>query len=533
MFYFVHGKVKEIRKTVENKTSFSSQERGRCLKHLEDWTHDLLVVGGGLTGAALALKASGRGLKVALVEQGDFASGASGAPVLPFEESPQALSSFRHMAPHLFRPGPWLELERRAGSFGKLSKKLELGARGLLKGPGELGPAHWVEQAELRAREPLLADSDFTCGVSGPGYQISAPRLCLSMLRGAAEKGASVLNYLRAETLIMEGGRVSGAWVRDLLDPKDEDFAIHARHVVLATGAWDRLWPEAQELKVATKAILLSVPRERLPLRAALRLPAETPCLPWLSPHGQAVAIGGVLPCSGEASESGSASDAEVRALLAPINEALPALSLQVEHVQARWAAPQARRGKASSGFRSTSEGLSLAWLGSPRELPDLARKILDSLARQQKADARPEPSRWGQEQLAGGDFDFEPMEHLLDEMARSLYDQAKPLGATSLQSHELFRRHGTQTEAIVERAYELFDIRRDKHHLLARAELAHCVESEMLYQEQDFLWRRTDLAFAQPGLAQEIAGVARQELPRLLAEAKPSPQRHPSLAEE
>jgi len=54
-----------------------------------------------------------------------------------------------------------------------------------------------------------------------------------------------------------------------------------------------------------------------------------------------------------------------------------------------------------------------------------------------------------------------------------------------------------------------------------------------MLYQEQDFLWRRTDLAFAQPGLAQEIAGVARQELPRLLAEAKPSPQRHPSLAEE
>lgn len=222
-----------------------------------DWaglraSYDLLVVGGGITGAGIALEAARTGLEVLLVEQGDFASGTSS------RSSKLVHGGLRYLAEGNLKL-TWEAVRER--------DRLLAEAPGLVDPIGFLFAFHRGDRPgrafvgtglvlyDLLAREGRHARLDregfllLAPHAGGPGleggfaYSDAATddaRLVLRVLHEAGASGATVLNYVRCEGLLREKGTVAGAVLRDLVAGEARD--VRATAVVNATGAWaDRL----------------------------------------------------------------------------------------------------------------------------------------------------------------------------------------------------------------------------------------------------------------------------------------------------
>jgi glycerol-3-phosphate dehydrogenase len=231
---------------------------------LSDETFDLLVIGGGVTGACIARDAASRGLKVALVEKSDFAHATSahnsklihgGLRYLRnFElglvrESLRERRIWQRIAPHLVRPLPFLVPLYNAG----WAARAMLGAgltlydllsydRGWLDDPSQRLPRHaWLKPKPALEREPALEGQGFDGAFLYYDAQMYAPeRLALECLISAAAHDAVCVNHLAAETLLIRDGRVEGAQVADAFS--GERFDVRARLTVLATGPWSDLF---------------------------------------------------------------------------------------------------------------------------------------------------------------------------------------------------------------------------------------------------------------------------------------------------
>jgi glycerol-3-phosphate dehydrogenase len=264
----------------------STATRRANLEAMADRHLDVLVIGGGITGAGVALDAVSRGLSVALVEREDFAWGTSGrssrlvhggirylrhGEVGLVRESLRERELLRRLAPHLVRPLPFLTPtpRRRQRVYVGLGLALYDGiAMGrTIAGHRRVGPSETARLAPtLRRRSPGYLSYD---------CRTDDARLTLEVLRQAALRGALVANHAEAETLGRQGA-VRGAEVRD--DVTGERLAIRARCVVNATGAWaDRLHPPdaPRSLRLRpSRGIHLVLDRGRMPIRSAVMVPS-------------------------------------------------------------------------------------------------------------------------------------------------------------------------------------------------------------------------------------------------------------------
>ena len=214
---------------------------------------DVLVIGGGVTGAGVALDAASRGMSVALVERHDLAFGTSrwssklvhgglrylitGNAALAWESAVERAYLMRVIAPHLVHPltglVPHMREDSRRDSF---ITRLGLGAGDLLAlgaRTGGLLPRHHQVNAEEAARlAPALDRSRLVSGtVSFDGQLEDDARLVVAIARSAAAHGARILTRVGA----LEVG-AGGAVVEDTLEPGR--FEIRAKHVINATGVW-------------------------------------------------------------------------------------------------------------------------------------------------------------------------------------------------------------------------------------------------------------------------------------------------------
>ena len=238
--------------------------RSHALATLERESFDIAVVGGGITGAGVALDAASRGYSVALVEKGDFAAGTSSRSSKLVHGGLRYLQNFDlglvreallersllvELAPHLVKPLPMLV----PGFGGKRpDRKLGVGLnmydvmswrRG--RDEEEWSPArHRIVDHEetlelapaLEARDPNAAYLFYDC-------QTDDVRLVLTVLAEAERFGAVAVNGVEALSLLEEGGRAVGARVRDT--ESGAELEVRAANVVNATGVWaDRLRPE-------------------------------------------------------------------------------------------------------------------------------------------------------------------------------------------------------------------------------------------------------------------------------------------------
>ncbi|GLU49350.1 glycerol-3-phosphate dehydrogenase/oxidase [Nocardiopsis ansamitocini] len=281
------------------------KERSASLEHMADNELDVLVVGGGIVGAGVALDAVSRGLSVGLVEARDFASGTSSRSSklihgglryleqLDFELVREALTErgllLGRLAPHLVRPVPFVfpftkHWERPyIGAGVTLYDALALTAahsRGL---PGH---RHLTRNGALRVFPALKRDA-LVGAVQYWDAQVDDARYVIALLRTAVTYGAKVAPRVQAVGFLREGEHVTGAAVVDLETGKD--FQIRAKQVVNAAGVWtddiqEMVGGRGQIHVRASKGVHLVVPRDRIQASSGLILRTEKSVLfviPW------------------------------------------------------------------------------------------------------------------------------------------------------------------------------------------------------------------------------------------------------------
>jgi glycerol-3-phosphate dehydrogenase len=283
-------------------TAAPLEQRRRDLAALADGPLDVLVVGGGIVGSGSALDAATRGLRVGLVEREDIAVGTSSRSSRLIHGGLRYLEQYRfglvrealrersrvlHLAPHLVTLQPllfplfgWPVATRAFYQAGMTLYDL-LGAR------HDGGWHRHLSVDEVLAHVPEMRRDRLRGGLLFHDGMEDDARYTLAVARTAREDGAAIATRARAEGLLLEGGRVVGARVRDTLD--EQMLEVRARVVIDATGVWgaDPASPLSGDTRLLpSRGAHLVVSRDRIPSDVGLtiRVPGKVVFLvPW--PH--------------------------------------------------------------------------------------------------------------------------------------------------------------------------------------------------------------------------------------------------------
>ncbi len=297
---------------------FSGSERQANLARLTSEPLDVLVIGGGITGAGVALDAASRGLRTALVERGDFAAGTSsrssklvhgGLRYLnqrEFRLVYEALAERQRLlrlAPHLVRPLPFLIPVFASGTAGRAGARAYSRAIGMAlwmydaTGGARIGKLHRrLSRAETLERMPDLDGDRLAAGFLYYDARVDDARLTLAVVKTAATHGAVVANYVEATALRHHGDQVVGATLTDRRG--GATLEVGAKTLINAAGVW------ADELRALdegrnpgslrpAKGVHLTLPagRPHLEVAAVLPVPGDRRSV-FVIPWGERVYVG-------------------------------------------------------------------------------------------------------------------------------------------------------------------------------------------------------------------------------------------------
>lgn len=484
---------------------------------------DLLVVGGGITGAGIAREAALRGLSVAVVDRGDFGSGTSsrssrlihgGLRYLEHRqwslvrESLAERAILLRMAPHLVRPLSFLFPVYATDRVSRWKLDLGLTVYDLLARRGNVRRHRALSKRAVLEAEPLLRDRGLAGGALYWDAQCDDARLTLATLRSAAGHGSLVANYMCVTAFEVEGGRVTGATVEDRLT--GVQGTIHARVVVNAAGPWaDQIRrleePGQPPLLAPTRGAHVMVPRSRIGHQHAITFlsPIDGRVM-FVLPWGDRSYIGTTDTDSTDSPDHVAASEADMLYLLRSANAIFPNARLALDDVSASWAGlrPLLRdpRG-AGPGARSrehtvtTGPGGVITVAGG--KLTTFRRMALDAVDQVQRRlgtePARQDPSktRTANEPLPGGDA----------YRVETLFARGSGRGLSERTVAHLVGQYGSEVPALYDFIAEWPELRDPVHprHGAIGAQVVHAVRQEYARRIDDVMTRRLSLAYETP----------------------------------
>ncbi|WP_203838056.1 glycerol-3-phosphate dehydrogenase/oxidase [Winogradskya humida] len=496
------------------------------LRRLRDEQFDVLVIGGGVTGAGAALDAASRGLKVALVEARDLAAGTSSRSSKLIHGGLRYLEQLElhlvhealterglltsRLAPHLVRPVPILVPLEPASPPARVWNRFYYGLgvaaydvfAGVF-GTGRGMPLHkHLTRDGARHLFPSLRADKITGAIRYYDGQVDDARLVVTIARTAASLGAAVVTSARVTGFLREARQVVGVKIRDLESPGSPEFEVRARTVVAATGVWsDDMSRMLDDVGVrpglrvrASKGVHLVVPRSAITGDAGLILRTPTSVL-FVIPWGGHWIIG-TTDTDWELDRSHpSASARDISYLLDQVNTILerPLTTDDIEGVYA--GLRPLLSGEADSTSKLSREhavvepmlGLLLVAGGKYTTYRVMAADVIDQAVRRLGVDR---PSVTDQLPLLGADG--------YSSAWRDRQDAARRHGVTTGVIEHLLERYGTLTVhllAMIEADPALAEPLAGAPEYLA-AEIAYAATAEGALHLDDVLTRRTRISF-------------------------------------
>jgi glycerol-3-phosphate dehydrogenase len=293
-----------------NGDRIDARKRADAFASLERQQFDLVVIGGGVTGAGIARDAALRGLSVALLEARDFASGTSSRSskmihgglrylaqghVALVKETARERQILRRIAPHLAKPEYFSIPTRSAKSMAMLRAGVWVFER-LGKVPA--AERHTVlNAAELARHEPLIDTDKLNGAVVYTEFLTDDARLVVANVRSAQAAGATVVSYASVDGLLQQHGRVVGVTVRSTLPGDDRAARVMARLVISAAGVWvDKLRMleagQGDTRLALSRGIHLVLHRDRLPVNTTIVLPTRDKRMAFAVPRGRFTYLG-------------------------------------------------------------------------------------------------------------------------------------------------------------------------------------------------------------------------------------------------
>lgn len=509
---------------------FSADKRGEILRRMRDETHDLLVIGGGITGAGIALDARTRGLATALVEMQDFAAGTSSRSTKLVHGGLRYLKNFEvkmvaevgreravvyENGPHITTP-EWMLLPiYEGGTFGKWTTSLGLYVYDRLAGVRKSERRVMLTAEETLRREPLLKRD----GLKGGGYYVEYrtddARLTIEVLKRAVQEGALAVNYAKAERLLYEDGKVVGAEVVDRLT--GERYPIRARQIVNAAGPWADTVREMDRSKEGktlhlTKGVHLVFDQGRFPLRQAIYFDTPDGRMVFAIPRDGKTYVGTTDTNYDGDLENPVCTEEDLAYLLNAANGVFPGLKLVAQDVESSWAGLRPlihQEGKDPSEisrkdeiFVSPSGLLSIAG-GKLTGYRKMAEDVVGMVVRQLQAagDGRNfGPSRTKTMKLSGGEVGGSAH---FPQFVQEKKEEGAALGLAPEAAERLARRYGSNADQVYRLAAERRE-EADRYGLPPETlgELEYAISCEMAAKPVDYLIRRTGALFFDIGWA-------------------------------
>ena len=478
---------------------------------------DLLVIGGGITGAGVLRDAAMRGLRAALVERGDFGAGTSsrssrlihgGLRYLEHRqwrlvfEALRERSTLLRLAPHLVRPLGFVFPVYRGDRISRWKLALGLGLYRLLAAGGNVPRPRMFGKAGLLTLEPNLRVRDLTGGGLYYDAQCDDARLVIATIRTAIRHGAVALNYAPVTRLVAEGGRLVGAEIShpDGPDAGPGPALIRARVLVNATGPWtDQLRrmedPDATPLLRLTSGTHIVVRRARLGHTRGITFtsPVDGRVM-FVLPMGDHSYVGTTDTDFAGDPDQVRVTPADQEYLLRSVNAIFPHARLATEDILTSWSGlrpllaedPAAHPDAVSREHRIDTGPLGMVTVtgGKLTTFRRMAGEVVDRVF--QQLGAEPVTAATETEPLIGGEAPS----------WESFRQGGLDLGMSDATMDHLISHFGTETAAIV-------NLVRNDRSLMARihpdhpavaAEVLHVVRRELAVTVEDVLVRRLHL---------------------------------------
>lgn len=500
----------------DRKATLSSLNRRQSLDAASHTDYDLLIIGGGITGAGIALDAASRGLKTVLVEKSDFASGTSSKSTKLIHGGLRYLKQFEialvrevgreratvhKLIPNLVTSERMLLPLIKDGNFGKIMTSIGLMVYDVLAGVEKVDQRQMLSVKETLEKEPILSADNIEGGGIYAEYRTDDARLTIEIIKTAVKYGAHCVNYVQADDFIYEDGQVVGIEATDFIF--DEKLSVRAKSTISAAGPWvDELRSKNNSMTNKhlhlTKGVHIVVPHKRFPVKQALYFDFPDKRMVFAIPRGKITYIG-----TTDTDFDGDKDDIrtnleDVEYLLNGVNHAFPKLGLNMEDVESSWAGVRPlihEDGKSASEisrkdeiFESTTGLLSIAG-GKLTGYRKMSEKILDRLfKRLHETDGREKVKCKTEEiDLDGGAF---KNAKAVKKYRKELKHRLKEMGLSSYDAFYLVSNYGIASDLIIA-CMDEFDDQNPAVRLI-RAELRYCIENEMVFRLQDFFIRRT-----------------------------------------
>ncbi|WML43519.1 glycerol-3-phosphate dehydrogenase/oxidase [Neobacillus sp. PS3-40] len=498
---------------------FSTLNRNGIVSKLKSEIYDVLVIGGGITGAGIALDAASRGMSIALVEMQDFSAGTSSRSTKLVHGGLRYLKQFEvkmvaevgkeraivyENGPHVTTPERMLLPIHKGGTFGKFSTSIGLRVYDFLAGVKKGERRSMLSTNETLVKEPLIKKS----GLKGGGYYVEYrtddARLTIEVMKAAHEKGAIACNYSKVIKLNYQNGKVIGALIEDQLT--GEQYEIRAKKVVNAAGPWVDKIRELDQSKKGkvlqlTKGVHLVIDQSRFPLKQAIYFDTPDGRMVFAIPREGKAYVGTTDTFFDKDTTNPNVTASDRSYILKAIHYMFPDVLISEKDIESSWAGVRPliyEEGKDASEISRKDEiwesksGLVTIAGGKLTGYRKMAETIVDFLAAKfttENGTTFPQGNTKSMP-ISGGDIGGAAN---FDTFCTSQIEAGTALGLTRDQSLHLASQYGSNIPLVFEllKKYK-HDAEKYELPLPLFAKLVYGIEYEMVVTPIDFFNRRT-----------------------------------------